>query len=227
MVKRAMVAAVLILVGSLWLVGRAFRKTPVEIAAHELPGLPTDLDSPPSSVEAGAPDSSADAHPGGGAARSISMGRLKALFINRFVRFVEWPPEALGPQHRSFEVCTVGDGEVAEGLAQPMMNPLWNNRPLRLRRVLETDDLGTCHVLFVPESAGASLDRFLSLAQQRPILTVGDGSGFASRGVHINFVRRGRRMHFEMNMTAAERSPLRISPKLVGLAEPTSQPPQR
>jgi hypothetical protein len=50
------------------------------------------------------------------------------------------------------------------------------------------------------------------------ILTVGEMSGFASRGLMVNFVTDAGTVHFEINEKAAQRAGLKISSKLLRLA---------
>ncbi len=50
------------------------------------------------------------------------------------------------------------------------------------------------------------------------ILTVGEASGFASRGLMVNFVTAASKVRFEINEKAAQRAGLKISSKLLRLA---------
>ena len=52
-----------------------------------------------------------------------------------------------------------------------------------------------------------------------PVLTVSDGKGFASAGGIIELYVEDGRMRFAINVDAAERTRLRISSRLLGLAK--------
>ena len=52
-----------------------------------------------------------------------------------------------------------------------------------------------------------------------PVLTVSDGKGFSQAGGIIELYVEGGRMRFAINVDAAERSGLRLSSRLLGLAK--------
>ena len=51
-----------------------------------------------------------------------------------------------------------------------------------------------------------------------PILTIGETTGFASRGGIINLTLEGKRVRFEVNIEAAKQANLNISSRLLALA---------
>ncbi len=52
----------------------------------------------------------------------------------------------------------------------------------------------------------------------RPVPTVGDGTGYGTAGVVLNFYASDSRIRFEANTTAAARAGLQISSHLLRLA---------
>src|SRR5688500_276455 len=72
--------------------------------------------------------------PSASARAQLSVGHVKGLFIERFTRFIEWPPGAL-PPGASFEVCIQGTGETAEALARVAPTRKFKDRPSRVRRL--------------------------------------------------------------------------------------------
>ena len=59
----------------------------------------------------------------------------------------------------------------------------------------------------------------IKAAGNGPVLTVGDTAGFINSGGMIRFTERGRRIRFEINLAAAERASLRVSSRLLRLAD--------
>ena len=51
------------------------------------------------------------------------------------------------------------------------------------------------------------------------VLTVGETEGFASQGGIVNFKLEGGRVHLEINIDAAAQAKLRISSKVLNLAQ--------
>ena len=63
------------------------------------------------------------------------------------------------------------------------------------------------------------------LAEFVPILTLGETNGFCETGGVVQFVMRQRKVRFRINVTAAERAGLKISSRLLDLAEVVRQSP--
>ncbi|MBK6981136.1 MAG: YfiR family protein [Betaproteobacteria bacterium] len=87
----------------------------------------------------------------------------------------------------------------------------------RLRFPPRTEARG-CHVLFVPEAREPSAAELVRAAKALPVLTVGDGEGFAEDCGSIGFVTRDDRVQFEINPEAAARACLTVSSQLLRLA---------
>jgi len=74
------------------------------------------------------------------------------------------------------------------------------------------------HLLFIGETERPNLQGLLRHLEGRPVLTVGDGQGFGSSGVILNFYVSDKRIRFEANTTAAARAGLQLSSHLLRLA---------
>jgi len=59
----------------------------------------------------------------------------------------------------------------------------------------------------------------LKKVQGQSVLIVGDMEGFARSGGIINLVMTEGKVHFEINVSAAERAGLKISSKMLKLAQ--------
>jgi hypothetical protein len=152
---------------------------------------------------------------------------LMTEFIERFTRFIDWPPEALGGPDTPFVVCIVGSAPVQVPLAE-----LARLRPIKGRRAVlravdasrRPDAIASCHVAFIAAAESKHLGSLLGHAEGRPVLTVADAPGFAAAGVAINFYRENRRLRFEINAAAAQDSGLKVRAKLLRLARPIGSP---
>ena len=70
---------------------------------------------------------------------------------------------------------------------------------------------GVPHLLFIGASERDRLPVLLRQLEGRPVLTVGDATGYGGAGVVLNFYTSDSRIRFEANTTAAARSGLQIS----------------
>lgn len=143
--------------------------------------------------------------------------QLKAEFVERFTRFIDWPPESSDSQ-MPFTICVLGRSPIAESLDAIAATRRIKDKPIVVRRLGGAEGVAGCHVVFIPRWQAPSLREVLSRTAHHPILTVGDTEGFADKGVIINFFAEGDRLRFEVNEPAAQRSGLRIGSLLLRLA---------
>jgi len=59
----------------------------------------------------------------------------------------------------------------------------------------------------------------LSRITKSGVLSLGDSSGFASSGGNINFIVKNNKLRFQVNLTSTKKNNLRISAKLLRLAD--------
>ena len=75
--------------------------------------------------------------------------QLKAAFLHKFIRFVEWPHHVLTDAHRSITIGVMGQGPMGEAVAQFEGKEIMG-RKVVVRCFGGLEDLEFCHVLFVP-----------------------------------------------------------------------------
>ena len=74
-----------------------------------------------------------------------------------------------------------------------------------------------CDVIFTPRTA--NIPAYLQSAAGMPILTVGETPRFIEQGGIVTFFLENGKVRFEINRSAAERSGLRFSSRLLQLAK--------
>jgi hypothetical protein len=196
--------------GAFWLLPPRASPGPVALAPVESPFDEVPPAPPPAPPAPGRPDA---------AVSTQGFSRRKALFVNQFARLADWPPTALSARHKEFELCIAGTGETADAVAEyAKATDTWHGRPARVRRLGDTDDLVSCHALFIAQDAVPSLERILSVTEDFPILTVSDEPGVAERGVLISLFRQGRYVHYQLNPAAAKRSRITFDPQVLAHA---------
>lgn len=142
---------------------------------------------------------------------------LKAEFLERFTRFVEWPEAALPPEG-PFVMGVFGRDPFDGVLRELASRRRVQGRPIEVRQVKEAADARRCHLLFLGRSEKGSVDEILELTRGRPVLTVGDRPELSGRGVLINFFVEGKTIGFEIDPRAVEESGLAMSSRLLKLA---------
>ena len=145
--------------------------------------------------------------------------RIKAEFLERFTRFIEWPADSTVSDTRiPFHVCVIGKNPFGVYLEEMAEDVKIRSKYAEVLEIENTDRVGACDLLFIPSSESERLQEILEKTADQPILTVGDSQGFSKRGVLINFLKKGNRIQFEVNSAAAKKSRLRFSSRLMALA---------
>jgi hypothetical protein len=151
----------------------------------------------------------------GGGTTALTEAQVKAGLLYNFATFIEWPDSRAAAQ-LPFEVCVSGADDVVEAL-RAVEGQLVRGRRLVVRPVAAERDVRACHVLYLSGSS-ADAARVLADLKHTHVLTVGEHEQFSRMGGIIRLFPERSRIRFEIDVARAERSGLRISSKLLGLA---------
>jgi hypothetical protein len=148
---------------------------------------------------------------------SSDESRLKAAFVFRFPQFTEWPPAVFAGRD-SFELCVLASSTFATNLRDLTAGESFQGHAVMIRDVSPERPIESCHVLFIGSAASADPATLLKRVRTRPVLTIGEASGFLDDGgiIHLRLV--DRRVRFEINARAAQEAGLRLSSQLLRLA---------
>lgn len=161
----------------------------------------------------------ADALAASSSAPAPSEYQVKAEFIERFTRFVDWPSSAFASPGAAFVVCVRGGGALAEQLELVVARRRIKDRPVRVLHLGSGDRLTPCHLLYVAEVDHKAVREITAITRGKAILSVGDQPGFAEDGLLINLILDDKGfVRFEINRDEASASGLKISAKLMRLA---------
>lgn len=156
-------------------------------------------------------------------AQSSHEYEIKAAFLYNFVKFVEWPSEALPETSNIITVCVLGDDLPVEAL-ESIRGKTVRGRNLAVRRIRPIKDIASsCHVLFISSSEESRLPQVMQDIHGSSVLTVGEMERFISSGGIINFVIEKNKVRFEINPISAERARLKLSSQLLNLARVVRQ----
>lgn len=150
------------------------------------------------------------------AAEAYSADAVKAEFLYRFAGYVEWPEDL--PGDAPFTIAVAADDGVVNELRQLLPGRSVQNRRVEIRQVSAVADLQHVQILYVPSHAPQFARTVLAAAAGRPILIVTDEAGGLTHGSTVNFVQLDRHVRFEISLTAAERSKLKINSGLLSVA---------
>jgi hypothetical protein len=145
--------------------------------------------------------------------------RVKAAFLFNFAKFVEWPPQAFKSADEPIGLCLLGPNPFGSSLDQTVQGKTAGDRTFVVREIRDAQQAGACHIVFVSAAGWTQSRAVLGEIKQCCVLTVGETADFISSGGMINLRLEDARVRVEINPDAAERARLRISSKLLSLAE--------
>lgn len=144
---------------------------------------------------------------------------VKAAFLFNFAKFVEWPASAFKSADDPIKICVLGQNPFGSSLENAVRGKTFGSRAFVVQDVTNAQDAATCHILFVAASVYKRLSPIVGGLKTSTVLTVGETDDFAANGGIITFRVRDARVRFEIETSAAERAQLRISSKLLSLAQ--------
>lgn len=145
--------------------------------------------------------------------------RVKAAFLYKFAGYVEWPPASFAQANTPITIAVIGADPLAIELTQVVVGRTVNNRSLAVRRLKAGESLAGVHILFVGSAESSRLGQLARNAQPHSVLTVSESEGALERGSMINFVVADRRVRFEVALDSAEKSGLKLSSRLLAVAQ--------
>jgi hypothetical protein len=160
----------------------------------------------------------ADLPPAVAQGAAVSERSVKAAFLCKFAAYVEWPGDPQ-PDSGALTIGVLGSAGMAGELARITADRTVNDRPVRIRTLAEGDSLAGLRVIFVGADEGMPLAESLSRIRGLPILVVTDAPGALASGSIINFTAERDRVRFEVSLPAAERSGLKLSSRLLAVAQ--------
>jgi len=137
---------------------------------------------------------------------------LKAVYLEKFSRFITWPEESLiDKTSEPFIISVIGETPLTKNLEQIYAIQEIKNKRVIIKKIKHLNEIQDSHILFIAESEKKNIDKIIEITKQQPILTIGETEGFAEKGVLINFFETNNKLRFEINETAVLKSPLQMS----------------
>ena len=144
---------------------------------------------------------------------------VKAAFIYKFTKFVDWPAQAFADSREPFSICVLGRDPFGNILDQIFSGKSVNGREPVIKRSDSIEELKGCHILFISSSGKKRVAEIIGVIQFPGILTIGDTDQFAQSGGVIGLHEQDKKIRIEINVEAAKRAGLTISSKLLILGK--------
>ena len=143
---------------------------------------------------------------------------IKATYLYKFLGYVDWPAGTFAAPDTPQVIAVLRADEVLAELQvlAGVRNAQLGNRRLVVRRLTADEPLDGVHVLHI----GRGAHPVEPIAWSRlPVLVVTDNPAGISEHAALNFVTIDRRVRFEAAPATAERAGLKLSARLLAVAE--------
>jgi hypothetical protein len=145
--------------------------------------------------------------------------RVKGAFLLNFAKFVEWPPQAFKNPSDPMSICILGANPFTPALEAAARQIVVDGHALTLQQIQEPQQAHQCQVVFVSVAEKKRARSLLEAVKGESVLTVGESDGFIAGGGVIEFRVEESKVRIDISETAAKRAGLRISAKLLSLAQ--------
>jgi len=139
--------------------------------------------------------------------------KIKAGYLYNFTKFVTWVDD----NSESFNLCILGDDPFSD-LIDPIEQQSVMGRPIKLFRLgnrFGSKNQPHCHILFVSTSIADTQN----LQVVDNTLVVGESAGFIAQGGMVGFVNKLGKIKLQINLNAITKHGLKISAKLLEVAD--------
>jgi hypothetical protein len=150
---------------------------------------------------------------------ALTEYQVKALFLQNFAKYVDWPAEAFARDDTPITIGVIGENKFGDALSHAVAGKSFNGRGVSIRKIESAEDWGKCHILFISASEQPHWAEILAKIKAKPVLTVGEGEQFVQRGGIISFIRKEDKVRLDIGLDAAREARLRISSKLLAVAD--------
>jgi hypothetical protein len=140
---------------------------------------------------------------------------FKAAYIYHFTKYIQWQDVE---SSETFVIAVIGDSEIITPLREIEKKRMVNSKKIKIVHFQDITDITDCHILFISSLDMEQLSEILEKVKGKNILTISDSTGFASKGVAINFVIIDNKVKFEINSSAYKQAGLKMSSQLLKLA---------
>ncbi len=132
---------------------------------------------------------------------------------------MEWPPGTFANANDPIGICIVGQNPFGSTLENMVQGKKVGDRIFAVRRIADTQQASQCQILFIGATEWKRTRTLLDGVKGTGVLTVGETDDFTALGGIIAFRLDGPRVRIQVDLQTAEHARLRISSKLLSLAE--------
>jgi hypothetical protein len=142
--------------------------------------------------------------------------QVKSAYVFNFIKFVEWPDNAIKTGDK-LKLCVIGNDELHASLSA-LNGRKVGKYELQVTHPDRSTVWNACHVLYISNNQQRRFIPIIKSLGSAPVLTISDIPGFAERGGGIGLLNRNDKILFEVNIASTRKAGLRLSGQMLNLA---------
>ncbi len=142
--------------------------------------------------------------------------RLKAVFIERFSRFISWSEEDTLPD--TIRLGIAGSSIAVHDLTNYYSDKKIQNRSVDILSITDLSQISDINILFVVDGSSWTAQELCDYSE-KSILIIGDEAEMIEEGAVISFKLKKKKLRFVISLKNAEKRKLSISSYLLEIAE--------
>ncbi|HBH21805.1 MAG TPA: DUF4154 domain-containing protein [Cytophagales bacterium] len=137
------------------------------------------------------------------------------MFIYNFTKYIQWPSRAI---QNDFVIGVMGKHEIFSELEGMAATKKMNGKSLKVQVFDDAEQIGKCHILFIPDGKSKHLEEILAKTSNQNTLIIAERNGLTKEGSAIHFIVVNRKLNLELDRAAADKANLKVSGDLAKLA---------
>jgi hypothetical protein len=150
---------------------------------------------------------------------SYSEYDIQAGYIYKFISFIEWPAEK--KQQTTITIGIIGNNPFGNAFKEIEGKRIEGHTVVikYFDSSADYETLDQCQLLYISKSESKHLESILTAVENDPVLTISDSKKFIEKGGVIGFIKKKKKITFEINNVSAEKATLEIRSMLKRIAD--------
>lgn len=136
---------------------------------------------------------------------------MKAVYIEKITRFIEWPPSANGKDTTVFIIGVFEDSKFYNALNDVFKGKKIKDKKVIINKITAPNQLNSCDICYFSGKDISEVKRFVKEANNNGVLIISEINGYGEAGIHINFYVEEDKLKFEINKESTDLGKFRIS----------------
>jgi hypothetical protein len=145
--------------------------------------------------------------------------KLQAIFLYNFTRFIDWPGSAFASRSEPFKIGIVGNDPFGSYLDEAVRGERVSGRPIVIERYKNARDVKDCHMLYISSKDQKEIKKIINTLADKNTLTISEDPEFVKWGGMIRMYSDDNKIRLQINDAAARKVNLKISAKLLNVAD--------